>query len=140
MTVPGLKTCYVTAENSVVCAHLAGTAFRTAGRLRQIRARLMARQADIRLETDDPRFESVEHRPADASDLRDSFYEFVVSNLQFTHPEGGTPTKLETTFHDVVAFRTTAVRCFEWLAKQDCYVTQSQLDTVVDEDTGVQRT
>jgi hypothetical protein len=119
----------------------------------------MAKQNDTTPVTDDPRFESEERRPADGPDLRDSFYGFVASNPQFTHPEGGTPrlyfkagqehyrpepdgtfTKLETTFHDVVAFRAAAVRGFERLVKQDYFVAQGELDTYTDSDTGTQRT
>jgi hypothetical protein len=119
----------------------------------------MARQDDTTSLTDDPQTEPEQDRPSDTPDLRDSFYGFVASNPQLTHPEGGTPrlyfkagqehyrpepdgtfTKLETTFHDVVAFRAAAVRGFERLAKQDYFVAQGQLDTSVDKDTGVQRT
>ncbi|KFI81940.1 single-stranded DNA-binding protein [Bifidobacterium psychraerophilum] len=119
----------------------------------------MARQDDTTPAQATPRVEPGEGRAADTPDLRDSFYGFVASNPQFTHPEGGTPrlyfkagqehyrpepdgtfTKLETTFHDVVAFRAAAVRGFERLAKQDYFVAQGQLDTSVDKDTGVQRT
>ncbi|HHW51086.1 MAG TPA: hypothetical protein GX406_06440 [Pseudoclavibacter sp.] len=119
----------------------------------------MATRDDITPAAGDPRLESEKRQPASAPDLHDSFYGFVASNPQFTHPDGGTPrlyfkagqehyrpepdgtfTKLETTFHDVVAFRAAAVRGFERLAKQDYFVAQGQLDISVDEDTGVQRT
>ena len=118
----------------------------------------MTRQNDTTPAANDPQFEAEERRPADAPDLRDSFYGFVASNPQFTHPDGGTPrlyfkagqehyrpepdgtfTKLETTFHDVVAFRGAAVHGFEKLAKQDYFVAQGELDTSVDEDTGIQQ-
>ncbi len=119
----------------------------------------MARQDDTTPAQAAPRPGPGESRPADAPDMRDSFYGFVASNPQFTHPEGGTPrlyfkagqehyrpepdgtfTKLETTFHDVVAFRAAAVRGFEKLAKQDYFVAQGQLDISIDKDTGIQRT
>lgn len=119
----------------------------------------MATQDNIAHTTGDSQTGPEQDRPADAPNLRDSFYGFVASNPQFTHPEGGMPrlyfkagqehyrpeadgtfTKLETTFHDVVAFRAAAVRGFERLAKQDYFVAQGQLDTTVDKDTGVQRT
>ncbi|GAA6123328.1 hypothetical protein BPY_14360 [Bifidobacterium psychraerophilum] len=119
----------------------------------------MARQDDTTSLTDDPQTEPEQDRPSDTPDLRDGFYGFVAPDPQFTHPEGGRPrlhfkaeqehyrpesdgtfTKLETTFHDVVAFREAAVRGFERLAKQDYFVAQGQLDTAVDKDTSVQRT
>ncbi|CEI47089.1 Single-strand binding protein family [Propionibacterium freudenreichii] len=118
----------------------------------------MARQNDTAPVAGDPRIEPGVDRPADAPELRDSFYGFVASNPRFSHPDGGTPrlyfkagqehyrpepdgtfTKLETTFHDVVAFRGAAVRGFEKLAKQDYFVAQGELDTYVDKDTGTQR-
>lgn len=98
-------------------------------------------------------------RPDGIPDLKDSFYGFVASNPQLSHPEGGVPrlylkagqehyqpepdgtfTKLPTTFHDVVAFRGAAVRGFEKLAKQDYFVAQGELDTHVDPETGAERT
>ncbi|MDN6025438.1 single-stranded DNA-binding protein [Bifidobacterium mongoliense] len=119
----------------------------------------MATPDNIAHTTGDSQTGAGQDRPADAPDLRDCFYGFVASNPQLTQPEGGTPrlyfkagqehyrpepdgtfTKLETTFHDVVAFRAAAVRGFERLAKQDYFVAQGQLDTSVDKDTGVQRT
>jgi hypothetical protein len=119
----------------------------------------MATQDNIAHTTGDSQTGAGQDRPSDAPDLRDSFYGFVASNPQLTHPEGGMPrlyfkagqehyrpeadgtfTKLETTFHDVVAFRAAAVRGFEKLAKQDYFVAQGELDTYTDSDTGAQRT
>lgn len=118
----------------------------------------MATPDNIAHTTGDSQTGPEQDRPSDAPDLRDSFYGFVASNPQLTQPEGGTPrlyfkagqehyrpeadgtfTKLETTFHDVVAFRAAAVRGFERLAKQDYFVAQGQLDTYTDGDTGVQQ-
>ncbi|WRS29173.1 single-stranded DNA-binding protein [Actinomycetaceae bacterium MB13-C1-2] len=119
----------------------------------------MARKKDAAPVEEVAQAHPLEQRSVTGPELKDSFYGFVATNPQFSNPEGGTPrlyfkagqehyrpepdgtfTKLETTFHDVVAFRGAAIRGFEKLAKQDFFVAQGELNTYVDRESGVERT